>query len=114
MRDFQHWTVALDPPSSGSEPVVEKILPSCYRSLHLTQKHSLPSIFLSGERQCTYGCGGFRATTAKRIALRVSSMYQQSDRTNTKIRKRMRSLSHTDRPKLAREIVADGDNPAPV
>lgn len=114
MREFQHWTVALDSPSSGSEPVVEKILPSCFRSLQLSQKHSLPSIFLSGERRCTYGCGGFSATTAKRIALRVSSTYQQSDRTNTKIRKGMQSLSHTDHCKLAREIVADGNNPAPV
>ncbi len=49
---------------------------------------------------------------AKRTALRVSSF--ESDRTNSKKSKRVRSLSNTDRSELARDVVADGDNPAPV
>ncbi|XP_048059471.1 uncharacterized protein LOC125276089 [Megalobrama amblycephala] len=100
----------MDSPPSGSEPVVGEVRPSCRRSLRLARKHSLPSILLSGERRCTYGCGCSGTPMAKRTTLRVSST--ESDHTNITKSKGMRSLSYTNCPKLAREVVADGDNSA--
>ncbi|XP_016391105.1 uncharacterized protein LOC107726115 [Sinocyclocheilus rhinocerous] len=85
---------------------------STLRSLRLARKHALPTILLAGKRRCAYGCGCASAPVAKRTALRISSA--ESDRTYTKKSKGMWSLSHTERPEMAREIVADGDNAAPV
>ncbi|XP_050972479.1 uncharacterized protein LOC127169281 [Labeo rohita] len=100
----------MEPPPSGSGPVVEEIRPRGRRSLRIARKQSLPSVLLASERRCAYGCGCPSAPMAKRTALRVSSA--KPDHTNSKKGKRVRPLSHTDCPKLAGESVAGGDNAA--
>ncbi len=102
----------MDTPPSGSGPVVEEIWPCGRRSLRIARKQSLSSILLANERRCTYGCGcGYgRAPMAKRTALCLPST--KFDHTNSKKGKRVQPLSHTDCPKLAREIVAGGANAA--
>ncbi|CAM4736218.1 unnamed protein product, partial [Leuciscus chuanchicus] len=87
----------MDSPLSGSEPAVGEVRPSC-----------LPSILLSGERRCAYGCGCSGAPVAKRTTVRVSST--ESDRSNFKKGKGVWSLCNNDCPELAREVVVDGDN----
>lgn len=100
----------MDTPLSGSGPVVEEIRPHGRRSLRIARKQSLPSILLASERWYAYGCGCPSAPMAKHTALRIPSA--KSDHTNSKKGKRVRPLSHTDCPELAREIVAGGDNAA--
>lgn len=96
---------------TGGEPVVGEFWPSYRRSLCLTRKHALPSILLSGEKRCTYGCGCSGTPVAKRVTS-VSSA--ESNRAYFEKDKRMRPFSNSDYIKLAGEIVADRENTTPL
>ncbi|XP_047663485.1 uncharacterized protein LOC113652359 [Tachysurus fulvidraco] len=101
----------VETPSSGGEPGMAEVRSGCRRSLRLARK-TLSSVFLSGGRKCTVGCGCSGPSVAGRASVCISPSelnlphFSQSEGAVPVI--------DSDSPMLAIPTLGGGDSPTIV